>query len=126
LITADIANSYNRDVFACPGRLTDEASAGCNWLIKINKANLLQSVADIEYLMRWDDKPKAPVQRELFPAVSPEEEAILRVLRETGECAIDNLGIALQMPVSKVSTLLLSLELSGLVQSLPGKVYKIV
>jgi DNA processing protein len=126
LITADIANSYNRDVFACPGRLTDECSAGCNWLIKTNKANLLQSVADIEYLMGWDNDQKTPVQRELFPAVSPEEETILRLLKENGECPIDNLGVALQMPVSKVSTLLLSLELAGLVHSLPGKVYKAV
>jgi len=126
LITADIANSYNRDVFACPGRLTDASSAGCNWLIKTNKANLLQSVADIEYLLGWDNQPKAPVQHELFPAISAEEETVLRILKENGECAIDNMSIALQMPVSKVSTLLLSLELSGLVHSLPGKVYKAV
>ncbi|MDR1171611.1 MAG: DNA-processing protein DprA [Bacteroidales bacterium] len=126
LITADIANSYNRDVFACPGRLTDERSAGCNWLIKTNKANLLQSVADIEYLMGWDNGQKTPVQRELFPVISAEEETVLRALKESGECPIDTLGIALQMPVSKVSTLLLSLELNGLVHSLPGKVYKAV
>ncbi len=126
LITADIANSYNRDVFAYPGRLTDECSAGCNWLIKTNKASLLQSVADIEYLMGWDNGQKAPVQRKLFPVVSPEEETILRLLKENGECPIDTLGVALQMPVSKVSILLLSLELAGLVHSLPGKVYKAV
>ena len=126
LITADIANSYNRDVFAFPGRLTDACSAGCNWLIKTNKANLLQSVADIEYLLGWDNQPKEPVQRELFTPVSAEEETILRFLKENGECAIDHLGFTLQMPVSKISTLLLSLELSGLVHSLPGKVYKVV
>jgi DNA processing protein len=126
LITADIANSYNRDVFACPGRLTDECSAGCNWLIKTNKANLLQSVADIEYLMGWDNAQKTPVQKKLFPIVSPEEDAILRMLKEKGECPIDHLSVALQMPVNKLSTLLLNLELAGLVHSLPGKVYKAV
>ena len=126
LITADIANSYNRDVFAVPGRLTDESSSGCNWLIKTNKANLLQSVADIEYLMGWDNNQKAPVQRELFPAVSPEEESILRILKENGELSIDELAVALQMSVSRTSTFLLNLELSGLVHSLPGKVYKTV
>jgi DNA processing protein len=126
LITADIANSYNRDVFACPGRLTDTYSTGCNWLIKTNKANLLQSVADIEYLMGWSNEPVTPVQRELFPEVSPEEEAILKMLKEKGESPIDSMGFALQMPVSKISTLLLNLELAGLVNSLPGKVYKIV
>jgi len=127
LITADIANSYNRDVFAFPGRLTDECSAGCNWLVKTNKASLLQSVDDIEYLMGWDNQPKSPVQQELFPEeISVEEKNILRILKENGETAIDNLGVALQMPVSKISTLLLNLELAGLVHSLPGKVYKAV
>jgi len=126
LITADIANSYNRDVFACPGRLTDACSTGCNWLIKTNKANLLQSVADIEYIMGWDNRPTISVQRELFPAVTVEEETILRMLKESGECVIDSLSFALQIPVSKVSTLLLNLELAGLVHSLPGKVYKAV
>jgi DNA processing protein len=124
LTTAEIANSYNRDVFAVPGRLTDNCSAGCNWLIKTNKANLLQSVADIEYIMGWDNEPKKPVQRELFAEISPDEEIIMQILRENGECAIDNLCIAAQMSVSKVSALLLNLELSGLVCSLPGKVYK--
>jgi DNA processing protein len=126
LITADIANSYNRDVFAYPGRLTDAYSTGCNWLIKTNKANLLQSVADIEYIMGWDNQPKAPVQRELFPTLTPDEETVLRALKENKECIIDDLCFALQMPVSKVSTLLLSLELAGLVHSLPGKLYKVV
>ncbi len=128
LITADIANSYNRDVFAYPGRLTDKCSEGCNWLIKTNKASLLQSVNDIEYLMNWDQATKSPqpLQLELFPPQSPEEAAVLKCLKEQGECTIDILSIHLQMPVSKVSTLLLNLELSGLVHSLPGKVYKAV
>ena len=127
LITAELANSYNRDVFACPGRLTDTYSTGCNWLIKTNKANLLQSVDDIEYIMGWDkDESKAPVQRELFPNLSPEEESVLRLLREKGECTIDDLSFALQMLVSKASILLLNLELAGLVNTLPGKVYKAV
>ncbi len=128
LITADIANSYNRDVFAYPGRISDECSSGCNWLIKTNKANLLQSVADIEYLMNWDNAQKTPVsvQRELFPVVSSEEEAILKHLKENGECTIDNLSFFVQMPVSKVSILLLNLELSGLVHTLPGKIYRAV
>ncbi len=130
LITADIANSYNRDVFAFPGRLTDEYSSGCNWLIKTNKASLLQSVKDIEYLMNWDDDKiplnTTPTQRELFPSVSPEEEMLLLHLKQHGECAIDNLSVLLNMPVSKVSPLLLNLELSGCIRSLPGKMYRTV
>ena len=124
LITADIADSYNRDVFAFPGRLTDAYSAGCNKLIKTNKANMLQSVADIEYIMGWDSKPKAPVQRELFPELTPDEKNIIQILKEKGKCPIDILSIDTQMSVSKVSTLLLNLELAGLVDSLPGKMYK--
>ena len=129
LITAEIANSYNRDVFAYPGRLTDSFSSGCNWLIKTNKAHLLQSVDDIEYIMGWDKEPEKHVsqaQQELFPDISEEEENLLRLLRENDECTIDNLYLAAQMPVSKVSAMLLNLELSGFVQSLPGKVYKAV
>ena len=128
LITADIANSYNRDVFAFPGRLTDKCSEGCNWLIKTNKANLLQSVDDIEYLMNWDQETKKtqPVQLELFSPESPDEAIVLKHLREQGECAIDILSAHVQMPVSKVSGLLLNLELSGMVRSFPGKVYKAV
>ena len=126
LTTADIANSYNRDVFAFPGRLTDACSAGCNWLVKTNKANLIQSVEDIEYIMGWDKKSQTNVQRELFPEVSPEEKSILQILKENGEFPVDNLCIALQMSVSKASALLLNLELAGLVRSLPGKMYKLV
>ena len=67
LITADIANSYNRDVFAFPGRVNDECSLGCNNLIKQNKAALIQSAADISYIMGWEQKTKnAPVQKQLF------------------------------------------------------------
>ena len=127
LITAEIANSYNRDVFAFPGRVTDAYSSGCNWLIKTNKANLLSSVADIEYIMNWDNESKPPVQhRELFPTLSPEEEKIMQLIRESGECPIDNLCFAMQIPVSKASALLLNLELAGLVHSLPGKLYKAI
>ncbi|MDR2040573.1 MAG: DNA-processing protein DprA [Bacteroidales bacterium] len=128
LITADIANSYNRDVFACPGRLTDPCSAGCNWLVKTNKAHLLQSVDDIEYIMNWDVKEKQPeaIQMNLFPTVSADEKIVLECLREHGACMIDHLSAHAQMPVHKVSTLLLNLELSGWVRSLPGKMYKAV
>ena len=124
LITANIANSYNRDVFACPGRVTDAYSSGCNWLIRTHKANLLQSIDDIEYIMGWDNQPKTPIQPKLFSVASAEEEAILQILKKNDGCAIDDLCSAMAMPVSKVSALLLNLELSGFVNSLPGKIYK--
>jgi len=124
LITAQIANSYNRDVFAYPGRIGDKYSEGCNHLIKTNQAALIESAADIEYLLGWEMKKKSePVQSQLFVELSPEEELIINILREKGKTAIDELAIMVNMQVSKVSSILLKLEFSGTVISYPGKVY---
>ncbi|MBL7884108.1 MAG: DNA-protecting protein DprA [Bacteroidia bacterium] len=127
LITADIANSYNRDVFAFPGRVNDVTSEGCNALIKQNKAALVQSAADIIYLLGWEQKKlkKGNVQKQLFVELKPEEELIINVLKQKESINIDDLCFSAKMPMSKVSSLLLSLEFSGLVKSLPGKVYKL-
>lgn len=126
LITADIANSYNRDVFAFPGRIEDECSVGCNNLIKQNKAALIQSAADIIYIMGWEQKKKkVPVQKQLFVELSSEEELVVKVLKEKDSIAIDDLCLVCNLPMSKVSGLLLTLEFSGMVRSLPGKVYRL-
>lgn len=127
LITADIANSYNRDVFAFPGRADDESSVGCNNLIKQNKAALIQSAADIIYIMGWEEvkTKKATIQKQLFVDLKPEEEVLVNVLKEKEQMNIDDLCLTSKMPVSKVSTLLLSLEFSGIIKSLPGKIYRL-
>ena len=127
LITAELANSYNRDVFAVPGRLTDRFSTGCNFLIKINKAALLQSAGDIGYLMGWDDR-KTPgnQQTALFVEMSEEEKIIYALIREAaGTLSIDKLVIQSGMNPSHVAAALLNMEFSGLVQSLPGKQYRV-
>lgn len=126
LITADIANSYNRDVFAVPGKISDTYSCGCNKLIKANKANLLESIEDIEYLMGWETTPSKPktIQKELFKELSEEEHKIMTIIKEKQEITIDHICLLADMPVSKVSPILLNLEFSGLLKSLPGKVYK--
>jgi DNA processing protein len=128
LITADLAGSYNRDVMAFPGRSTDAFSQGCNWLIKTNKAALIETVEDLEYLLGWDPPgtQKPVIQTELFTEISPEERQIVETLRETGELPIDLICIRVDMPMSKVSALLLNLEFAGLIRSLPGKVYRLV
>ena len=128
LITADIANSYNRDVFAVPGRIDDTMSKGCNKLIKTNKAILLENIDDLEYIMGWEKQENKPknIQRELFVNVTDDEKKILDILSKNGELPIDSLCIEMDMPVSKVSPLLLNLEFSGLVKGLPGKIYKLV
>jgi DNA processing protein len=128
LITADIANSYNRDVFAVPGRIDDSHSKGCNKLIKTNKAILLEDLEDLEYILGWEkqqDKPKN-IQRELFVNISDDEKRILEILTQNGEMPIDSICVEAEMAVSKVSPLLLSLEFAGLIKGLPGKVYKLV
>jgi DNA processing protein len=127
LITADIANSYNRDVFAFPGRVGDATSEGCNNIIKQNKASLIQSAEDLIYIMGWEQlkKKNAPVQRQLFVELKPEEEALVNVLKEKSVVNIDDMCHFVKMPMSKVSSLLLTLEFSGIVRSLPGKMYKL-
>lgn len=122
LITADIANSYNRDVFAVPGRLSDKYSSGCNKLIKTNRAALLESVDDIEYILGWD-KQQQSVQKQLFVDLSPEEEKILKAFDQAEEQSIDQICRTSGFNMSKVSSLLLTMEFSGLVKCLPGKVF---
>jgi len=127
LITADIANSYSRDVFAFPGKVGDECSVGCNNLIKQNKAALIQSAADVIYIMGWEQtkSAKGPQQKQLFVELKPEEELLVNVLKEKEAINIDDLCLVCKMPMSKVSSLLLTLEFSGIVRSLPGKVYRL-
>lgn len=127
LITAYLANDYNRDVFALPGRLNDTQSEGCNNLIKNHKAALIQSVKDIEYVMGWEMNKKAkPQQQQLFVELTEEEKIITNLLAQQDKTPIDNLSLQAKMPMSKTASLLLNLEFSGVVKSLPGKMYKLV
>lgn len=126
LITADIANSYNRDVFAIPGRINDPFSVGCNNLIRDHKAHLVQSPIDIELLLGWEQKKSSPkIQKELFIELSSEEKMIIRVLKESDKISIDNLCIKTQLSMSQTSSVMLNLEMAGLVKALPGKIYQL-
>lgn len=126
LITASLANGYNRDVFALPGKLNDSQSEGCNWLIKTNKAALIQSVKDIEYIMNWqaEVKPKNQ-QTKLFKDISLDQQALINVLKQKEKIAIDELSLLAKMPMSQTTSILLDLEFEGHVKSLPGKMYKL-
>jgi len=128
LITADIANSYNRDVFAFPGKINDKYSVGCNRLIKTNKAALIESLADLEYIMGWQKtgSTSEAFQKELFIELGPDETILMDILRKEANVTIDQFAIHGNMPVSKVSGLLLNMEFKGVVKCLPGKVYKLV
>ena len=127
LITAEIANSYNRDVFALPGRADDEFSEGCNFLIKTNRANLITRPEDIEYIMGWqtlDGKVKKE-QPKLFLDLSKDESEIVNIIGETEAIAIDDLQLKLDMTQSKLAMLLLNLEMQSLIVALPGRVYRL-
>ncbi|HVW96964.1 MAG TPA: DNA-processing protein DprA [Mucilaginibacter sp.] len=127
LITAEIANSYNRDVFAFPGRLGDEYSEGCNFLIRNNKAQLLTCAADLPYSLGWDNQEtaKPPTEQILLPLnLLPDEILIFNHIRESnGPLAIDDLSVRTNMPTSKLAMSLLNMEIQGYIRSLPGKTY---
>jgi DNA processing protein len=127
LITADIANSYNRDVFAFPGRVDDVCSEGCNNIIKQNKAALIQSAADLVYILGWEQTKNinAPQQKKLFIELTNDEEILVNALKEKESITIDDLCFVSKLPMSKVSALLLTLEFSGIVKSFPGKAYRL-
>jgi DNA processing protein len=126
LVTADIANSYNRDVFAFPGRSNDLYSKGCNKIIKLNEAVLVENAVDIEKAMNWDVKISSSrvFQTSLFEAFTDDENKIIDLLKESDRF-VDEITAETQMPMSKVSSLLLGLEFKGLVISLPGKMYRL-
>jgi DNA processing protein len=128
LITAEIANSYNRDVFAFPGRVGDEFSEGCNFLIRNNKAALLTCVADVAYSLGWE-KPDnlKPVEQFMLPIdLSAEERIIFDIIQQHAALlAIDDLTIKTNMPMSQLAMNLLNMEMQGYIRSLPGKTYRL-
>ena len=126
LITADMANGYSRDVFAVPGRPDDEASRGCNNLIKQQKAALVENADDIIGFMQWESRSKPPaVQTELFEELTAEEEALLDMLRgEPDGMHVNLLVMQTARPYSEISSTLLMMEMRGLVRPLPGGLYK--
>jgi len=128
LITAEIANSYNKDVFAFPGSIGETYSAGCNNLIKSNKAHLMSSVKDLEYIMNWD---AAVVTKKTKPSISlgefdEPEQIILKILIDKkAPVIIDELSWKSNLPISQLASVLLGLEFKGVVKSMPGKQYKL-
>jgi DNA processing protein len=126
LITAEIANSYNKDVFAFPGSVGVTYSAGCNNLIKTNRAHLLTSIKDLEYIMNWD-AAKSTARKKVTPfsldGFSGEEKIILTLLLEKSPVMIDELSWKSNLPISQLASVLLGLEFNGVVKSLPGKMY---
>ncbi|WP_373516449.1 DNA-processing protein DprA [Pricia sp.] len=128
LVTADIANSYNRDVFAVPGRTKDRYSVGCNNLIKQQKAHMMTSAADLVYLLNWDipEKKAQNVQKQLFVALDDTEQIIYDHLLKDGKQQLDSIALECQLPIFKVSSTLLNMEMKGVVRPLPGKLFEAI
>jgi DNA processing protein len=125
LITAEIALSYNRDVFTLPGRVGDPKSSGCNRLIKNNKAALVEGSADIRQQMNWDRFNSRPaIQHGLFNEFTDDEKKIWDILAAKGEADIDTIYLNSGFSASKVAALLLKLEFDGMIVCFPGKRYK--
>ena len=128
LITAEIASSYNKDVFAVPGRAGDNFSAGCNYLIKNNKAAMIESAADFIAMMGWqknENEKQLVKQRELFPDLEPNEKTVVELLQQKESTHIDELMLQLTLSSSQLASALLTLELNGVVKGMPGKMYKL-
>ncbi|TRX37809.1 DNA-protecting protein DprA [Flavobacterium sp. ZT3R18] len=127
LITANLANDYNRDVFAVPGRVTDKYSQGCNNLIKTQKANLLTSAADLIYILNWDIKNDTkPVQKQLFVTLDDDEQKVYDYLLKTGKELMDIIALHCDFPIYRISGLLLNMELKGVIRPLPGKLFEVI
>lgn len=125
LTTAEYANSYNREVFALPGRIGDKYSEGCNHLIKTHRAALLQSADDIEYILNWEAPKEAVKQKQIFIELNDNEKKILSALKYGETAMVDQICRNTGMPVYQVSSILLDLEFKGLIRSLPGKMYEL-
>jgi DNA processing protein len=128
LVTADIASSYNRDVFAVPGRTTDLQSIGCNNLIKHQKAHMLTTPFDVPYILNWklEDKTKPVIQKQLFVELDNTEKVIYNYLKENDKQQLDFIAINCNLPIYKVASVLLNMELKGVIRPLPGKLFEIL
>ena len=126
LITAFVAHSYNRDVFAFPGRVTDENAKGCHALIKRNYAGLIENTQDFLTMMNWDKPVKKDIQTKLFEDLTEDEQIICNFIAEKKECLMDDLLLNFkQFNHSKLSALLLNLELKAVLHSKPGQKYSV-
>lgn len=127
MISALVANEYNKNVFAFAGRSNDEQSEGCNALIKNHQAQLIDSSQDLVDIMRWEQLDASKeIQKKMFVDLNDEEESLVQLLKECEDISIDKITYELKKPSSEIASLLLTLEFKGLVKTLPGKRYTLL
>ena len=128
LVTADIANSYNRDVFVLPGRVSDLQSQGCNNLIKSQQAHMITNAADLIYMLGWEleETKKKPQQTQLFVELTNEEKVVFNYLKEKKKDDLDTISLNCKVPTFKLASILLTMELKGVIRPLPGKIFELI
>ncbi len=128
LITANMANSYHREVFAVPGRLGDPLSEGCNNLVIHNKAVMIRNAGDLFYQMGWkntfDRQRQKEEQLAIFSSLSSSEQAVVQLLTDNNEMTMDEIVAKSGMPLPKIASIMMDLELKNVVRCLPGRLYK--
>ena len=129
LITANIASSYHREVFAVPGRLDDTTSEGCNNLIANNKAIMIRNAGDLFFQMGWkntfDKNRRKEQQMSLFATLSPNERLIVDLLEKNREMSLDEIDKQCNLPLPKIASAMVELELKNVIRCLPGRLYKL-
>jgi len=132
LITAEIAQSYDRSVFAFPGSVYAEFSQGCNHLIRDNGAGLITNADDFVRAMGWQDEAIRKqanadgIERNLFPDLSTEEQKIVGLLQQANDLQINILSVKTSIPIGQLSALLFQLEMKGIVKPLAGGMYHLL
>ena len=132
LITARIARDYNRDVFAFPGTVGAPYSEGCNNSIRDNEAGLITSAFDFVKAMGWQDEKKIQdarkegIERQLFPNLSEEEQKIVDTLQKHNDLQINMLTVQSGIGIARITSLLFSMEMKGILKALPGGIYHLL
>jgi DNA processing protein len=127
IITACIAHSYQRDVFAVPGSVFETSQEGCHELIRQNVAALVTSGKDIIEMMGWNEEKQLDIQPQLFQDLNEDEENVIAIIKKLSEPHIDELiANNLSLTPSKIASVLLGLELNEIIEALPGKRYKMI
>ena len=132
LITAEIAQSYDRSVFAFPGAIGMLCSEGCNNLIRDNVAALISNADDFMRAMSWLDESKRQqalsdgIERNLFPDLSPDETKVVCLLQQTNDLQLNILSVKSAIPIGKLTALLFNLEMKGVVKPLAGGMYHLL